>query len=344
MRNIEIRPNMRTAGGEAGDILMNGRFTGTLLLVYREGDRVTGSVQLERESLSLADKPHVIRYVQNYIQAFNHAVNAEASDVMITYSSYDRVVMTSAEDEADWMMEGDGEDEAEWSYAVDEDDQDLILMNTEWTHDDYELVLLSETAGSVHYRIYHNANNREAAEARLRFDEADISGDVEWQYEPNEDEIEAITRLLVSDFDEDTVDTFVLRHLHRGMLVETIELTHEALLDDDDRHGSEFGGAPSDRYSATLARDDGDVLTYEIYEHASGALPIGIATVDMQQSRLSGFIDFRERGKAEEAGAIAEVLMRELDKEKDDYDGLSLSLMYKNQFLDEFVIENETFH
>jgi len=338
MRNLEIQPNMRTAGGEASDILMNGRFVGTLMLVYREGDRVTGAIQLEEASLKPTDKPHVVQYVQDYIQAFIHAVKADACDVLVTYSDYDHVVMTAYDEE--WMSDGDDREEADWSYAVDEEDQDVVLMDNDEGNDDYELVLVAETASSARYRLYDD-EGREAAEARLRFESADISGDVRWRYEPDEDEIESATTLIVSDYDEDTVDTFVLRHLHEGMLLETIELTHEALLDEDE---PELAGGPSDRYSVSLARDDGDVLTYEIYEHASGALPIGTATVDMQEPRLTGFIDFRDRGKADEAGAIAEVLMRELDKEKDDYQGLNLTLMYKNKFLDEFVIDNEPVH
>jgi hypothetical protein len=325
MRNIEIRPNMRTAGGEANDILMDGRFLGTLVLVYREGDRVTGSVQLEQESLLPADKTRVIAFVQDYIQALIHAIQAEDCDVLVTYSSYDHVVMTAVEDDEARI----GMDAVEAEDWVSDDSED------------YELVLVTERHDSVHYRIY-NADGEEAAEAHLQYDMADITGEVTWHFEPDEHDIETITELLVSDYDEDTVDTFVIQHLHEDILVETIELTHEQLLDEDPEWHS--GSRPDERYSASLIRDDGDVLTYEIYERSSGSLPIGTATIDIQESRLSGFIDFRERNLADNAGAIAEVLMRELDKEKEEYHGLNLSLMYKNQFLDEFNIENETFH
>ncbi len=336
MRNIEIRPNMRTAGGEANDILLNGRFMGTLTLVYREGDRVAGSVQLEQESLKPADKQHVVAFVQHYIQAFIDAVQAEACDVLVTYSSYDHVVMTSEEVDDDDLSDTERDNDSDW---VSDDCED------------FELVLVSERQNRVHYLIY-NADGEEAAEARLQYEWADIAGEVTWRFEPDDHEIEKITELLVSDYNEDTVDTFVIRHLHEDVLLETIELTHERLLDVDENEDEDEdwlalphrGGKPDERYSVALVRDDGDVLTYEIYERASGSLPIGTATIDIQQARLSGFIDFRERSLADNAGAIAEVLMRELDKEKDVYQGLNLSLMYKNQFLDEFNIENETIH
>ena len=329
MRNIEIRPNMRTAGGEASDILMNGRFMGTLTLVYREGDRIAGSVQLEQESLEPADKQHVIAHVQHYIQALIDAVQAEACDVLVTYSSYDHVVMTDEEAGDDYLSDAEF-DESDW---VSDDSED------------FELVLVSERQNRVHYLIY-TADGDEAAEARLQFDRADIAGEVTWRFEPDDSAIETVTELLVSDYDEDTVDTFIIQHLHEDMLLETVDLTHERLLEEDADELAlpQRGGKPAERYSAALVRDDGDVLTYEIFERASGSLPIGTATIDIQEARLSGFIDFRERRLADNAGAIAEVLMRELDKEKEDYHGLNLSLMYKNQFLDEFNIENETVH
>jgi hypothetical protein len=326
MRNIEIRPYMRTAGGEANDILMDGRFMGTLMLVYREGDRVAGSVQLEQESLPPADKQRVVAFVQDYIQAFIHAVQAESCDVLVTYSSYDHVVMTGEEEDP---------------IGLEADDSDWVSDD----YEDFELVLVSERQNRIHYRIY-TADGEEAADARLQYEMADIAGEVTWQFEPDDHEIEKITELLVSDYDEDTVDTFVIQHLYGDALLETVELTHERLLDEDEDEQAvqHFGSKPAERYSVALVRDDGDVLTYEIYERASGSLPIGTATIDIQESRLSGFIDFRERNLADNAGAIAEVLMRELDKEKDEYHGLHLSLMYKNQFLDEFNIENETIH
>ena len=83
-----------------------------------------------------------------------------------------------------------------------------------------------------------------------------------------------------------------------------------------------------------LVRDDKDVLTYEIYQQSRGGLPIGTATVDISHRQLTGFIDFREPGGADDRELIAMLLMEELDKEK-EYDSFNVSMMVKNRLIDE---------
>lgn len=307
MRNIEIRPNLRTAGGEFSDIMVGGRFAGTLSLVYREGDRVAGSVQLEKESLEPGYKQRVESYLKDYIQSFIHAIRAEACDVVMTFSRYDSIVTAAEED---------------WESAK----YDLVMVNKKRNHFDYH--------------VYDNKGTW-IAEALLEIDHAHISGEVRWVIEPDDEEVENITELLVSDFDEDIVDTFRIYHHFNGELLETVELTHDDLLDDPVEVIGDI--AEEGEYNVILVRDDGEVLTYEIYQHSAGTLPIGTATVDIEHRRLTGFIDFRDHPNLNDAGAITSALMQELDKEK-DYDGLNLSLMFKNELVDELIIDNEPYH
>ncbi|KRE44862.1 hypothetical protein [Paenibacillus sp. Soil522] len=341
MRNIEIRPNLKTAGGEFSDIMVGGRFAGTLALVYREGDRITGSVQLEKDSLKPTDKHRVESYLKDYIQSFIHAVRAETCDVVMTFSRYDHIVTMDQEDYEAETEEYDPRDQSDYSERqpafISEEDED---SPEDWESAEYELVMVNKKRNRIEYHIYDN-KGKWIAEAILRTDHADISGDVRWVFEPDDNEVQNITELLVTDFDEETIDTFMINHKFDGELLETVELTHEDLLDTPIE---EIGDIPKKKdYSVILARDDGDVLTYEIYQQSAGKLPIGTATVNIEHRRLTGFIDFRHRSNVNNAEVISSLLMQELDKEK-DYSGLNLSLMFKNELVDELIFDNEPVH
>lgn len=325
MKRIELRPDLRTAGGEVNDILVDGRYAGTMTLVYREGERLTGSVQLDRVAMRDRDKDRVLRHVNDYVQSCVLAVGAASCEVFVTYSPFEQFIVTA--DDADEEFPGTWEDADE---------------EPEWREAEYELVLVGKKRNRLHYHVYDD-KQRWIAEAHLRAVDGKVTGSVRWRSLPDDDEIELVTELIVSDFDEDSVDEFLIDHRHENELLETVELTNE---DEPEIHASRKGKAVARgeaNFAAKLVRDDGDALTYEIRSKADGNRTIGTATVDIRERRLTGFIDFRERRHADDAGAIAAVLMRELDKEK-DYDGLNLSLMYRNRLIDEFIVENEPVH
>ncbi|WP_274363596.1 hypothetical protein [Paenibacillus thermotolerans] len=363
MTNIVMRPDLKTAGGEIHDILINGRYAGSMTLVYREGDRIGGSVQLDRTSISAKEKHRVVRYVQNYIQDLIVAVRAADCDVVVTNSPYDHIIATDR-DELGQAKEMD--DDAQTDYELDDlaedwEEGDVLLFDDDDGDDDdevlgddpgdidriemrqpavYELVIVGEQRNKVEYHVY-DQNKIWVAEAFFKLRGLACTGEINFMVHPDDEEIEAVTDLVVSDFDENEVDEFKISVKHKGKEIETIELTHEDLLDlqeyeaDGDRMGDEF--------TVTLARDDGDMLTYEIYNQAKGGLPIGTATVDIANRQLSGFMDFRELCSEEERETIATLLMRELDKEK-DFKELNLSVLHRNEKIDEMHFESEQVH
>ncbi|WP_040951592.1 hypothetical protein [Gorillibacterium massiliense] len=320
MKTIELRPDLRTAGGEMSDVMVNGRFAGTFALIYREGDRAVGSVQLEEESLAAEEKEQVVKFLQSYVESFSGAVNADTCDVVVTYSSFDRIVAIDHEEEV--------QDEDEYTAEMDSDM--------------FELVVVNEKRNRIDYHVY-GVHDEWIAEVFLRAEEADVIGSVKWNRFPNDEEIEIVTGLIVSDFDEETVDTFAIQHQFEGETLDTIELTHEDLLDEPTISISTIGSPDEEDFSVVLIRDDGDVLIYEIYQQSAGGLPIGTATIDIQHRRLTGYIDFRQREHADDAEVISSLLLKELDKEK-DYDGLNLALMYRNELLEDYIIDNEPYH
>lgn len=361
MTNIVLRPDLKTAGGEISDILINGRYAGSMSLVYREGDRIGGSVQLDRTSISAKEKHDVVRYVQNYIQDLIVAVRAADCDVVVTNSPYDHIIATDRDelgqakemDDADDAAYGFDEPETDWEaddemllYDINDDDDvlgdapgDIDAMEMRQPAV-YELVIVGEQRNQVEYHVY-DQNKIWVAEALFKLRGLTCTGDINFMVNPNDEEIEAVADLVVSDFDENEVDEFQISVKHRGKEIETIELTHEDLLDLQEYNGG--SELLSDDFTVSLARDDGDMLTYEIYNQAKGGLPIGTATVDIANRQLSGFMDFREMCSEDEREAVATLLMRELDKEK-EYKELNLSVLHRNEKIDEMHFESEQVH
>lgn len=364
MAEMFLRPDLKTAGGEVSDIMYKGRFVGSLLLVFREKDRISGAVQLEKESLSSKEKQRVIQYVTRHIQSMIDALKAAECDVLVTYSSFDHVIATNeteieledelqaGQEDADFEWVNDSDDVGDWSTT----EETVVMQHPEHRYSDdleeeeadvrnpvyYELVATKETKNKIEYHVY--AKDQEwIAEVFLRIKDNDITGDIHWMFNPMDEEIEHVTDLLVSDFDPDLVDTFVLNHHFEGNVVETIELTHEDLLDEAQEHKAR-NKVLLDDYTIVLARDDQDMLTYEIYDQVHGGFPIGTATVDISRKQLSGFIDFREEvDKPGEREKIATLVMQELDKEK-EYDTISFTMLYRNKPIDEIVFENDPVH
>lgn len=361
MTTIVLRPDLKTAGGEIHDILINGRYAGNMTLVYREGDRIGGSVQLDRTSISAAEKNEVVHYVHNYIQDLIVAVRAADCDVVVTNSPYDHIIATNRDelgqakvmdDEAesvyeydDLDMDMDDDEELLFNYdddptIGDEDASELDRIEMEERKEAYyELVIVGEQRNKVEYHVYDQDMDW-VAEAFFTLRGEECVGEINFMFNPSDDEIEAVADLIVSDFDEDAVDEFKISVKYEGEELEYIELTHEDLL-----HTPEYniGGPRDDDFTVTLARDDGDMLTYEIYNQARGGLPVGTATVDIGNRQLSGFIDFREPCTGEEREIIATLLMRELDKEK-EYKELNLSVLHQNEKIDEMHFESEQIH
>jgi hypothetical protein len=377
MAHVMLRPDLKTTGGEVNDILYNDMYCGNLVLAYREGHRMSGSVQLDKSTLSHSDKEAVKAYLQRYIQQLIDALRVQECDVIVTYSRYDHIIATDSNvgvvrdiweednrifEAADDDIIGDdyNEDPSFDEYDPDRETIEMegsVFYANEMEEDDtryYELVIVGESGNRIEYHIYDRHKNW-VAEAFCRIYGTDVFGEVRWTFEPSEDEIEAVADLLVSDFDSEKIDTFVIHMKYEDQIIETIELTHEELLDEyelDDEDEEDEATAyefdedeyeDHDKYSVVLARDDGDMLTYEIYQQSRGGLPIGTATVDISRRQLTGFIDFRELDVQEDHEYISMLLMQELDKEK-EYETLNLTLLHQNRPITEILFENEQVH
>ncbi|MGG1556443.1 hypothetical protein [Paenibacillus ferrarius] len=364
MADIRLTPDLKTAGGEVCDILYNGEFVGTLTLVYRESDRMKGSIHLEEQSIAEESKQDVYDGVQVYVQNLVDALNITECEVTASCSDYDFVIATdhairpvSEQSELAERVYENFQDQIEYEW-VDDDaplsmiDEEEAADQSQWTllqqhkqDKGYELVIVGESRNHVEYQIY----DREAdlvAEASLRVYGPEVIGDITWSFDPFEEEMDLVTELIVDDFNEEDTDSFVFHMQYNGETVDTIELTHLDVLDlsDEMEADEEFDVLPNrDDYSIVLARDDGDTLTYEIYEQSNGSLPIGTATIDVSSRQLTGFIDFREPGSPDDRELIATLLLDELDKEN-EYETFNVSMLYRNKLIDEILFETEQLH
>ncbi|WP_281886111.1 hypothetical protein [Paenibacillus sp. YYML68] len=351
MNSVMLRPDLKTAGGEVCDVVYKNRFVGTLTMVYRESSRVAGSLQLEQEVLSKSDKELVFEAVHEYVQSFVDAIGAKDCEIMVTYSSYDHVIATEQtkafHNDSFGVTTGANEDfeyDTDWVDTDSRLEDESPLERDDYSMGDYELVVAGEAEDAVEYQIYDKEENL-LAEAFLTMEGRDVFGTVDWLVEPSDRELDVIADLIVLDLDEDEIDTFVIHMVYDNDIIETIELTHEDLLDNEDESVQVFSESELTKhdYMISMCRDDGDVLTYEIYQASRGSLPIGIATIDISQRQLTGFIDFREPGEESDRELIATLLMEELDKEK-DYETLNLSMMHRNRLIEEVLFETEQVH
>nr|WP_205516920.1 hypothetical protein [Paenibacillus sp. SYP-B3998] len=337
--------------------MCNEEYVGTLTLVYRESDRLTGSVQLEQQSLAEADKQQVYVYLQTYIQNVTDSLGIREYEVFVTYSDYDFIIATdhtmadSAQREADTPQLHDDEVDYEWVRDetryndIDQEQQDEMTMGQERKGKiGFELVIVAEKRNQVSYHIYDKESEL-VGEANLQIFGSEIVGDVEWKFDPFEDEMDDVSELIIADFDEDEVDTFIFNMNFNGETIDTIELTHIDVLNSEETFWSDIEALNPNRddYTIVMARDDGDTLTYEIYQQSYGGLPIGTATVDVSQRQLTGFIDFREPSDSDDRELIATLLLEELDKEN-EYDTFNVSMLYRNKLIDEILFETDQLH
>lgn len=351
MPSIMLRPDLKTTGGEVSDIMRDGEFVGTLTLVYREADRLSGAVQLEQGSLSASDKQEVLAFMQTYVQNVIDALKVRQCEVLVTYSDYDHIIGTpetlktpigepflSEDEDFEWVDDQSRFDD------IDPEGLEEVEM-AEDTDDElhYELVIVAENRKGIEYHVYDQESEL-VAEARVQIYGTDVVGEVDWKFDPFDEEMDMVSELIVADIDEDEVDTIILHMKVDGEIFETIELTHEELLEDEANEMDMAENDPSrEDYTVVLARDDGDTLTYEIYQQSYGGLPTGTATVDISHRQLTGFIDFREPGTTDDRELIATLLLEELDKEK-EYETVNLSMLYRNKLIDEILFENEQVH
>ena len=329
--DIMIRPELRTAGGEVCDILYHGKYVGHITLVYREKELLSGSVQLDERQLRSDGKDRVMEAVNDYVQSLIHALQVPECDVRVTCSTFEYVIST--EHNVGTIREFVDSPQREAGRSTDEriaEDDDIL--------EKYELVIVGEEDNLIHYQVYRESDQNLVAEAFIAFEGAAVTGEMVWMENPAEDELDAVTELLISDFDDDEIDEISIDMKHNGETFESVELIHSDIADGWEEE--EPLEAAEEDYSAVLVRDEGDVLIYDIYCQVKGGLPIARATIDISRLKISGIIEFERETDESVRETVAETLMDEMEKEI-NFETFHVTMLYNRVPIDNILFENE---
>ncbi|MCW3792350.1 hypothetical protein OM416_12200 [Paenibacillus sp. LS1] len=342
--DVELVTDLRTSGGEVQDVMVNGQYAGSLFLVYREGDRLSGSLQIEQESLPDDTEERIVEKVHAYVRSLADALEAAYYEVLVSCGSL-HSVLHKPESETAWSSEDMVHDKERYD-DIDSSEVKVIpgSQAESFTYEDRDHVLEMEmvSAGrSISTYIFNDVDGQELAEASLKQYGADAQGEIHWYDEPEENQLEAAAELLVRELDEDIIDTITIRMWHQGNELEAIEWIHrdfsEELEDTNESDMDELEAAEEACY-VMLKRKDREFRVYELFLQERGGLPVGTATIDTSQSDLTGYIDYDVPGTSIQRKSLVEVLMQELDKEM-EFDTLHLTMLYRNQIIDEARID-----
>ncbi|MEK4052480.1 hypothetical protein MHB84_02400 [Paenibacillus sp. FSL F4-0087] len=346
---VELIPDLRTSGGEVLDIMVDGQYAGSLLLVFREGDRVSGSLQIEQNSLPDETEQYIVEQVHEYIRSLADAVSAAEYEVLVSCGTL-YSVLQKPESQTDVFIQSSRSEDT-YNHDGQNGRADVNEVHVipgsqaeSFTYEDPEQLLEMElvSAGrSISTYVFNDANGQELAEASLKQYGADVQGEIHWYDEPAENYQDAAAELLVRELDEEIIDTITIRMWHQGQELESAEWVHRDFADDDQiasEEDLEEIEAAEEACYVMLVRKDREFRVYELFLQERGGLPVGTATIDTSQADLSGYIDYQVPGTSVQRKSLVEVLMRELDKEL-EFDTLHLTMLYRNQIIDEAKIE-----
>ncbi|MCM3130250.1 hypothetical protein ACFQ3J_11100 [Paenibacillus provencensis] len=349
--HIRLRPDLRTSNGEVHDIMVEHKYAGSLILVFREGQRLAGSVQLDAESIPRDAKDEIIAYVQEYVLQFRDAVSAEHFDIMLSWGRVESVL--GDEEVYDEYTFEDGFDERSEEGLIEygafhTEEQSVFRYEDETGEMQIELISAGRNVSSYELQT---GNGHKIAEAVLKQYGADIKGVVDWLVVPDEEDLETAEELLVSEVNDEEIDTITIDMQFEGYRVALLELEHRDFTEMDDeetREGPDWDedgmepkmtshGPVNQDYYASLIRHDRDILTYELFFKESGGYPAATATVDISDAEISGYIDYYIHPSEEQREQLFLLMARELDKET-DVNKLHLTMLYRNAVIDEIEL------
>lgn len=359
MGQITLRPELVTSGGEACGIMYDDQYVGSLSLLYREEDRIWGTVQLDEEVLDVEEKEDIDLFIHQYIEQMIDALAVPDCLVTVSYSEYDHIISTDNDlGEVEEIIEVES-----GSMYDDADSIDVYDVNDFEEEEDYELYIVGESRNRVEYQLL-DKDHHLVAEAELSLRRGDIAGDIFWNHEPSEEEVDEVANILVNDFDPDMVDTFYFNMKYKDEIVATFELTHEDFIEDDEE--MTYGEEDLDEYTPLdasnfmeqedeiyvdvyededsdiqfeLIRDDIDTVTFDIYEEESEpSHRLGSVTLNLDGKEITGLVDFinpRDKNVREQ---IAYQLMEELGDEI-QFNTFTLTMQYNDEVIDEIAFD-----
>ncbi len=120
---IRLRPEMRTEGGEMITIFREDEWVGDAYFIYREGDVLTGTIQLDSVMVNSSDYSPIIEAARTYAADLADALAVEEAVIASTLGDVKTVLDVGAEDDDStvlWISEEESQMEppGEFSYTV----------------------------------------------------------------------------------------------------------------------------------------------------------------------------------------------------------------------------------
>lgn len=205
MTVVSLKPELRTNGGETVSIYCDGDWAGDVYLVYREGDLLTGTVQIDTGKVSERNLEYVMDEVRTYISHLSAALNITTSSVVMMHGDIEQILEiepVEATVPGDEIL--DGTYETEW-YADDSDDEMEMTEYVDEEMEDYHLSLLEHEGEHVKYQLHDDFHN---VIGTVSVDEIGdtVSGRVDFWVEPDKDEPQEVAEMLFDTFKDETVN------------------------------------------------------------------------------------------------------------------------------------------
>ncbi len=95
---IRLRPEMRTEGGEMVTIYRHDEWVGDAYFVYREGDLLTGTIQLDSVVVKPSDYSPIVEAARSYAEDLADALAVEEAVVASSIGDVKTVLDVGMED------------------------------------------------------------------------------------------------------------------------------------------------------------------------------------------------------------------------------------------------------
>lgn len=328
MARIQLEPECLTTGGEASGIMIDGQYVGSLLIVFREQDRLFGSIQIDEEKIDPEDKKDLDMFMHQHIEHILQARDIPECFVTVSYSEYDHII--ASDDQALDEIEGFEQEESPLNQQMDV--MELVLFQAGEHYSEYELL---------------DRNRELVALINVFFSAQHVTGQVIWQFEPNQHEIDMMLQLVISDFEIQHLQSFTLIMFQDREELTTIDLTRDDLFEFEQEHEvlqdlqpiESIGDGNGMTFELDLIRDDLNVLVYDVYERKDQTVKrVATTSVDLAGDDVTALVELIHLRERSARDLMVYTIIDELEEEE-GLEALTVNLSYKGEILDEYIFE-----
>jgi hypothetical protein len=167
MFDIVLKPELRTAGGEATSIYNGDQWIGDMYLVYREHDMLTGTVNIDAKTVSAGKVRKIKEKVNQYVRHLGASLKVTEEDVSLIYGEY---------------------------------------FNGSPMTANFSVLVSGEDRQGIHY-VIKNQNGSQVATALVNIVSTDLIGKIEFVHDPAVKQVDEVVQMILDQYDEQLLDT-----------------------------------------------------------------------------------------------------------------------------------------